>query len=128
MKLYNNRLTFILFIIILTIFLAAESSFAFRCGTALVNLGDRIPEVIQKCGEPDYIDSWQEERISRDYSSPREFDPKTYYYRRNRKPLLVKEFVTIDIWTYNLGPNRFIRYLTFENGILTEITTGDRGY
>ncbi|MBW1954196.1 MAG: DUF2845 domain-containing protein [Deltaproteobacteria bacterium] len=29
---------------------------------------------------------------------------------------------------YNLGPNRFIRILRFENGRLVDITTGDRGY
>jgi len=36
--------------------------------------------------------------------------------------------VTVEEWEYNLGPGRFIRYLTFENGRLIKITTGDYGY
>jgi len=49
-------------------------------------------------------------------------------------PLLrIKEFKKkMKLWnkrrTFNFGPTRFIRYLTFENGILTEINTGKRGY
>jgi hypothetical protein len=46
----------------------------------------------------------------------------------NRWPLFVKELVTIEEWEYNLGSNRFIRYLRFENGRLTRITEGDYGY
>lgn len=38
-----------------------------------------------------------------------------------------KEKVKIDEWTYNRGPAEFIRYLRFENGILTNIATGDKG-
>lgn len=125
----NNVAAFIFFLIIPIIFATAGPSFAFRCGTSLVIEGDTKPEVIQKCGEPDYVDSWQEERFSRNYPSVREYDPDNHrYYRRYREPFLVKEYVTIDVWTYNLGSNRFIRYLTFENGILIEISTGERGY
>jgi hypothetical protein len=36
--------------------------------------------------------------------------------------------ITIDEWTYNLGPNRFMRILTFKNGKLTDINTGGYGY
>lgn len=112
----------------MTISATAGSSYAFRCGTSLVSEGDTKPEVIQKCGEPDYIDSWEEVRISRDFPSSRENDLKTRSYRSYREPILVKEYVAIDVWTYNLGSNRFTRYLSFENGILREITTGKRGY
>jgi hypothetical protein len=128
MKLWNNILTFTFFLIILVILTSAGLSFAFRCGSSLVNEGDRQPEVIQKCGKPDYIESWEEERISKDYPSVFEYDPKILSYRRYRQPFLVKEYVTIEVWTYNPGPNRFVRYLTFENGILIEITIGERGY
>jgi hypothetical protein len=128
MKLLDNVRISIVFLIIMTFVATAGPSFAFRCGTSLVSKGERKPEVIHKCGEPDYIDSWEEERISKDYSSGREYDPKALSYLRYRQPLLVKEYVRIDVWTYNLGPNRFIRYLIFENEILTEITIGERGY
>jgi hypothetical protein len=39
-----------------------------------------------------------------------------------------KEKVKIEEWTYNPGPTDFIRYLRFENGILTNISTGDKGF
>lgn len=123
-----KNLKFIFFLIVIIILAAAGTSFAFRCGSSIIREGARIHEVLQKCGKPDYVDSWEEERISKDYPPARELEPKTFSYRRHRKPVLVKEYVTIDIWTYNLGRNRFIRYLTFENGILTEITIGERGY
>jgi len=116
------------FLAALTILGTAEYSFAFRCGTSLVSEGDTRAEVAHKCGDPDYIDSWEEERISRDFRGERSYDPRTRSYRYNREPFLVKEKVKIDVWTYNLGATEFTRYLTFENGILTEITTGDKGY
>lgn len=123
-----DKLSLVFSLIILTILVTAGTSFAFRCGTSLVNDGDTKVEVVHKCGEPDYVDSWEEERIYRDFHFTREYDRRTRSYRRYREPFLVKENVKIDVWTYNLGTTRFIRYLTFENGILTEITTGEKGY
>jgi len=35
--------------------------------------------------------------------------------------------VMIDEWTYDLGPNRFIRHLIFEDGRLIRVWTADRG-
>jgi Protein of unknown function (DUF2845) len=31
-------------------------------------------------------------------------------------------------WTYNFGPTRFVYYLTFQEGKLIDITTGDYGH
>ena len=101
---------------------------AFRCGTQLVSDGDTRAEVIQKCGEPTFVDSWEEELIQRDFGAVRNFDPRTSKYEGSREPFLVKVQVKIDLWTYNLGSTQFTRYLRFENGILKEITTGAKGY
>ena len=122
------RSAFIVFLVLLTFPLFPGTVQAFRCGNSLVTAGDTRAEVIHNCGEPDFVDSWEEERISRDYRTESRYDPRTDSYRRYREPLFVKETVKIDVWTYNLGSNQFIRYLTFENGILTEIKTGERGY
>jgi hypothetical protein len=103
-------------------------SFAFRCGTRLVSEGDSKYEVIQKCGEPAYVESWEEERTQKDFGLRREYDTENRRYTWNREPFLVKEKVRIEEWTYNLGPTEFIRYLRFENGILTRISTGDKGF
>lgn len=127
MNIYG-KLSSIFFLIVGAILISAGVSHPFRCGTRLVSDGDTKAQVIHKCGEPDVVDSWEEERIYRDFRFERENDPRTGDYRRNRSPFLVKENVKIDVWTYNLGVTRFIRYLTFENGVLTEIKTGDKGY
>ena len=90
--------------------------------------GDTRAEVIQKCGEPTFVDSWEEELIQRDFGAFRNYDPRTDRYEGYREPFLVKVQVKIELWTYNLGPTQFTRYLRFENGILKEITTGAKGY
>jgi hypothetical protein len=112
---------------ILCIFGSVGAASAFRCGTQLVSEGDTRAEVIQKCGDPTFVDSWEEELIQRDYGV-RDYDPRTGRYQGSREPFLVKVQVKIDLWTYNLGSTQFTRYLRFENGILKEITTGAKGY
>jgi len=107
-----------------------------RCGTEVVTEGDTSVEVLSTCGEPQYVDSWFEERIKRDfypyssYSSPysSSFNSDRYSNRNAyRQPFLVKENVVIERWTYSFGSNRFIHYLFFENGVLMQISQGPRG-
>lgn len=44
-----------------------------------------------------------------------------------RKPCLFA-FITVEEWTYNFGPDKFIRIFTFRNGKLVDIRTGGHGY
>jgi len=118
-------------------FLASNKAHAgIRCGTEVVTEGDTSIEVLSTCGEPQYVDSWVEERIKRDfypyssYNSPynSSFNNDRYSNRNAyRQPFLVKEQVVIERWTYSFGSNRFIHYLFFENGVLMQITQGPRG-
>jgi hypothetical protein len=108
-------------------FVFSDTSFALRCGTRLVSEGDTKAEVVYKCGEPGQVESWEEERIMRDYQEPL-YQSRYREYLRYRDPFLVKEHVKIEEWTYNLGSSRLIRYLRFENGILRYIATGGYGY
>ena len=112
----------------LIVFGLADQSFAFRCGSRLVSEGDTKFEVTHKCGKPDNIESWEEGRIQRDFGVRREYDTRTGRYNWYRAPFLLNEKVRIEEWTYNPGPTEFIRYLRFENGILTDISTGDKGF
>lgn len=100
----------------------------FRCGTKLVSEGDFKPRVLNECGEPTHIEIWHEERVY-DYFAPYSYND---YFdrerRRYRTPILVKELITIERWTYNLGNHKLVRYLTFENGRLVLIATGEHGY
>ncbi len=98
------------------------SVYGFRCGSRLVSPGDRAVDVLEKCGSPDEIQDWVEERVLRDYGS---YDDERFPHR---SPFWVKIQVKVEEWVYNLGPTRFMRILRFENGKLVEIMTGKRGH
>ena len=107
----------------------AQTAFAFRCGTRLISEGDRLPRVLEFCGEPDHVDTWQEELVfKRHYHSHRHTDRQASDRLSEPESLWVKKYVTVEQWTYNLGTSRLVRYLTFENGLLVRITTGEHGY
>lgn len=91
--------------------LAAPAAHAFRCGGALVDRGDSKAEVLIKCGSPDWRTQWSEDFIN---------DPG------GASALRVSS--EKERWLYNLGPKRFMRILLFENGRLSELTTGERGF
>lgn len=123
--------TMLVVCVLLTALLAAGSGDGWaselRCGLELVNIGDTKSEVLDKCGEPSSIEGWEEERIKRDfYRSTMDEDLEDY--ERSRIPLFVKEHVSIEEWLYNFGPNKFVRYLRFENGRLKKISTGGYGH
>jgi len=123
-----NGIYAIVFVAVIWVFGNVGTASGFRCGTRLVSEGDTRAEVIQKCGEPTFVDAWEEELIQRDFGAVRNYDSRTGRYEESREPFLVKIQVKIDLWTYNLGPTQFTRYLRFENGILKEISTGAKGY
>jgi len=106
--------------------LAGNSALAFRCGTRLVSVGDTKAEVAAKCGPPDWQDQWQEDRIERVYG-PSANPPGSSPSQGVRTPIVFVIHVTIEEWTYNLGPSRFIRILRFENSRLVDIQTGNYG-
>jgi len=77
----------------------------------IVSIGDLQGDVVMKWGEPMGKNSRKEELKEK---------------LPNGKERT--ELVTIEEWTYNLGPNRFMRILTFKNGRVTDIQTGSYGY
>ena len=80
------------------------------CSGQIVSVGDSKFDVLAKCGEPTTKDTRVEE-----------FKEKLDDTER-------KVFITVEEWTYNLGPNRLMRILTFRNSKLTDIRTGGYGY
>ncbi len=112
-------------LIVLAVVVTAAPANAFRCGTRVISEGDYKDKVLAECGEPTYVEVWHEERIYNFYRKPVYKDRE---HRYEKEPLLVKEFVTVEQWTYNLGSYRLIRYLYFENGKLVRIKTGEHGY
>lgn len=91
-----------------------NDAFALRCGSKLVNEGDRKAEVLTKCGEPALVERWEEEIV--------------IYGDDVGKH--VKKVVSLHIeeWTYNFGSNKFLYFLEFRDGKLFQIEAGSRGY
>ncbi|MCC6209027.1 MAG: DUF2845 domain-containing protein, partial [Gammaproteobacteria bacterium] len=77
----------------------------------LVSEGDSKAEVLIKCGAPDWTTRWSEDLVE----GPGALS--SYY------PISEKER-----WLYNLGPQRFMRILLFEDGKLTKVGAGERGF
>ena len=81
------------------------------CDAGQFRIGLTQYELLQRCGAPFFKDSRDEERVLR--------------LGQGLHQYVVKH---IDEWTYNLGPNQFLRILSFENGKLVEVRSGDRGF
>jgi hypothetical protein len=81
-----------------------------ECGGRMISIGDMKSEVLAKCGEPAWKDSHQEELRERREGGQEH-----------------RVFVTVEEWTYDFGPNRFMRIITFRNGVVTDIRSGGYG-
>jgi Protein of unknown function (DUF2845) len=104
--------------ILLLLNVSPAAALGFYCDRAIINEGKPIEYVLEMCGQPSYSQEHTEYRVLR-YTPP-----ATY-------PGIVEERVIpiiIQEWTYNFGPNRLMRYLRFENGILKAIESRGRGY
>jgi len=95
----------------------ASSAQAMRCGTRLVREGSTPSQVRAYCGDPDDVITTTETR------------QRTVY--RNFAGTVVADTISVEVqvqqWVYNLGPQRFMRRLIFENGLLVDIEQLERG-
>jgi hypothetical protein len=125
-RLREMKVTWISCMIVATLLLVAGSNVMasdFSCDSKIITIGDYKYDVLRKCGEPSHAEVWQEVLIKKDFS-PGLFETGIGLYG---SPLFLTGPVTVEEWEYNLGPNRFIRYLRFENSRLIRITEGDYG-
>jgi hypothetical protein len=114
----------LLFLSLLSVLLINNSAAAdryMRCQGRLVSIGDTKTEVLDKCGHPDKRDQWEEDHNS---TISQIYDYKTERYIA---PKQIKQPIQMERWTYDVGANKFIRYLHFQNGELIRIETGERG-
>ncbi len=90
---------------------------ALRCGSRLALAGDRRDAVRNKCGVPTEM-------------SHQTIPRRPSFFRHGRVYFLSDELneVPVKIWTYNLGPNKFMRRLRFVDGLLEDIETLEYGY
>jgi hypothetical protein len=112
------------FLSLLSLFLfnnAVKADRYMRCKGRLVSIGDTKAEVLDKCDHPDRRDQWEEDHngtVSQIYD---------YETERYIAPKHIEQPIQMERWTYNMGVNRFIRYLYFQNGELIKIETGEKG-
>ncbi len=93
---------------------AAEAN-GMRCGTHLIARGDHVSKLLRYCGEPDFAQSRSAHRSYR-----------TRFGHIFYTGLF--EEVRIDEWTYNLGPNKLMRVITMENGVVRDVKHLGYGY
>jgi hypothetical protein len=101
---------------------AMPSDDTMRCGTRLVGEGDGKDKVRTLCGEPTSISLAG--YVGGPGYSPRYYDGLYQY----AYPWPNWTALPVEIWTYNLGPNKLLRRLRFVGDELDEIRTNGYGY
>ena len=97
---------------------AASPAYAFRCGSHVITEGDSRSEVAAYCGEPTEVQN----------STAILRRPVTWI---NGRPYTLGEGlveIPVEVWLYNLGPNKLMRRIRFEDGRVVEIETLGYGY
>jgi len=94
---------------------SASNAFAMRCGTRLISKGDHISKLLRYCGEPEFAQTRAAQRS---------------YHNRFGQVLFTGfyEEVLIQEWTYNLGPNKLMRVVKMENGVVVDVSHLGYGY
>ena len=96
------------------------------CNSRIVSTGDSRYQVRSVCGEPDDATQRVEYRTLRGrVVGPCARDGKKLRCSRTEETVVE---VVIDEWTYDFGRNRFIQYLTFEQGQHATVKSGSYGH
>lgn len=90
---------------------------SFRCGTRLIVEGSTRAELKRLCGEPTEI-------ITHTLLRP----PLIWYYGQPVRVAGGDIEIQVETWTYNLGPQKLMRRLRLEDGLVVEIETLGYGY
>jgi hypothetical protein len=88
-----------------------------RCGNLLVSEGDTAERLRERCGVP------TETRVERKLVP-------AVVWRDGRRIQVAggDREVTVEFWTYNLGPDRLMRQIKVEDGVVVEIKTLGYGH
>jgi len=95
----------------------AATADSFRCGNRLVTDGDPADKLLALCGPPTAITRSEILRrpVTWRFGRP-------YYLSDDLVP------VAVEYWTYNLGPNKLMRRIRLDDGLVVEIETLGKGY
>lgn len=92
-----------------------------RCKTRLVSAGAAAYEVRSVCGTPDDMQTRTEVRtVRRAVSVPCAQGVCSSFVEDSYS-------VNVEEWIYDFGPQRFLQFLTFEQGKLIQIRSGGYG-
>lgn len=100
---------------------SAQADGSMRCKTRLVSTGAAAYEVKSVCGTPDDMQTRTEVRtVRRAVSVP---------CAQGMCSTFVEDSYSVNVeeWIYDFGPQRFIQFLTFEQGKLIQIRSGGYG-
>ena len=82
------------------------------CPMGAIEIGDSQDEVLAMCGPPTSVQEWDQTRVAE-----ADLPDGTFV-----EPLIV---VPQPEWVYNFGPTRFVVLVLFENGVVSDLRTGD---
>jgi hypothetical protein len=85
------------------------------CDPAALSEGKLTLEILAVCGEPTVKDEWEEE-----VGVVRQADGRLLSTETVRR--------TVALWTYDFGPNVFVRLVRIEDGRATRVGIGSYGY
>ena len=95
-----------------------------RCGSKLVSSNARPHEVRAACGEPDAVERRIEfETVRRRVRVPCPHSPRAVCEIEDEHTIPH----TVDTWTYDFGPRRFVHFVIFVDGRLVRVETGSYG-
>lgn len=104
-------------VIFLLFFRDAFADECMRRSGRLVCVGDCMAEVLMTCGAPDFSG-----RVRTDVTGERD----VVHIGGAAFASASATAGAVERWVYVLGPGRYMRLLTFENGVLTRIETGGK--
>ena len=106
----------------LLLWAATASATGLRCENKLVQTGDSTYDVKSLCGPPDDVQQRTERRrVRRAVQRECPQGPCTVVIDDEVE-------IQIELWTYDFGPQRFLQYLTFEEGKLIHVKSGGYGH
>jgi uncharacterized protein DUF2845 len=94
------------------------SAQAMECGNRLITQGDSLAKVASLCGNPTQVDHTS---IVRQASGG-------WVNGQWIASAGTQIEIPVEVWLYNLGPDRLMRQIRFEDGRVVKIETLDYGY
>jgi hypothetical protein len=91
---------------------------AMECGNRLITEGDSLAKVASLCGNPTQVDR---KSIVRQASGG-------WVNGQWAASAGAQIEIPVEVWLYNLGPDKLMRQIRFEDGRVVKIETLDYGY